>query len=222
MHYHGHRERLRERLTDAPEKLHDYEILELLLGCVIKRRDTKPMAKELLARFGSLRGVVQARQEEYADIPGVGPGTAAFLILLKEFLCRYAESPVRRREVLCGPEEVAAMAKERLGGYGHEEVWIAYVDSRNRLIHWGKCSQGGLSAAHVNSRDIVEKGLALKAAGFILVHNHPGGDPRPSLLDRDLTSQLNQAARTVFLRFIDHVIVSDSAVYSIMTDGMLP
>ena len=221
MHYHGHRERVRERLLDAPDKAPDYEILELLLGYVIKRRDTKPLAKELLARFGSLRGVVHARPEEYADIPGLGPATASFLALLKEFLCRYAESPVRRREVLCDPESVAAMARERLGGACHEEVWIAYVDTRNRLISWSKCSQGGLSSAHVNSRDLIEKGLALKAAGFILVHNHPGGDPRPSQLDRELTAQIGQAARTVFLRFIDHVIVCESGVYSIMTDGFL-
>ena len=221
MYYHGHRERLRERLMDAPEKLPDYEILELLLGYVIKRRDTKPMAKELLGRFGSLRGVVQARPEEYADIPGLGQATAVFIALLREFVCRHAESPARRREVLCEPAQVAAMARERLGGNAHEEVWIAYVDNRNRLIHWGKCAHGSLSAAHVNSRDIVEKGLALKAAGFILVHNHPGGDPRPSQFDLDLTAQINQAARTVFLRFIDHVIVCENAVYSIMEDGLL-
>lgn len=221
MHYHGHRERLRERLADAPEKPPEYEILELLLGYVIKRRDTKPMAKELLARFGSLRGVVHARPEEYADVPGLGRSAAAFITLLKEFLCRYAESPVRRRETLCDPAHVAAMARERLGGNAHEEVWVAYVDSSNRLVHWGKCAHGGISAAHVNSRDIVEKGLALKAYGFILVHNHPGGDPRPSQFDRELTAQLAMAARTVFLRFIDHVIVCEDAAYSIMTDAFL-
>lgn len=221
MHHHGHRERVRERLLDAPEKLPEYEVLELLLGYVIKRRDTKPLAKELLARFGSLRGVVQAEPKEYVDIAGLGPGTASFIALLREFICRYAESPLRRREALCDPEHVAAMARERLGSSRHEEVWIAYVDNHNRLINWSKCSQGGLSAAHVNSRDLIEKGLALKAAGFILVHNHPGGDPRPSQLDRDLTAQISQAARTVFLRFIDHVIVCETGVYSIMTDGFL-
>lgn len=221
MHYHGHRQRLRERLMDTPEKLADYEILELLLGYVIKRRDTKPVAKELLVRFGSLRGVVVARTEEYADIPGLGKTTAAFITLLKEFIARYAESPIRSREVLCDPGHVAAMAKERLGGNAHEEVWVAYVDSRNRLLQWNKCSQGGLGSAHVNSRDIIEKALSLKAYGFILVHNHPGGDPRPSHFDKDLTAQINQAARTVFLHLIDHVIVCETGVYSIMADGFI-
>ena len=82
LHYQGHRKRLRARLADAPEKLTDYEILELLLGYAILRRDTKPVAKELLARFGSLRGVIEAQPERYLDIPGIGEGVAGFMALL--------------------------------------------------------------------------------------------------------------------------------------------
>lgn len=221
MHYHGHRERLRGRLMDAPEKLHDYEILELLLGYVIKRRDTKPMAKELLSRFGTLRGVVQARPQEYADIPGLGTGAAAFFTLLQEFLARYAESPIRSRERLCDMQSVAAMARERLGGLAHEEVWVAYVNNRNFLIRWEKCFHGGLSAVGVDCRALVERALALKATGLILVHNHPGGLPNPSAQDRDITEQLERTARAVQIRFLDHLIVSAESCYSLKSDGLL-
>ena len=221
MHYHGHRKRLRARLTDASEKLADYEILELLLGYVLVRRDTKPIAKEMLARFGSIRGVVEARPEQYLDIEGIGQGVVDFMRLLSEFLPRYAESKVRTREILCDPESVAAMARERLRGLSHEEIWIAYVDNRNRLIVWEKVSRGTVDAAVINTREIVERGLLLKAKGFILVHNHPGGDPHPSGLDVEFTRRLDSAASMVYLRFVDHVVVTDDKCYSIKRDGLL-
>lgn len=221
MHYHGHRERLRARLTDAPEKLADYEILELLLGHVLLRRDTKPMAKELLHRFGSLRGMLEARAEEYADIPGLGKSTILFFSLLREFLARYAESPSRTREVLCSPESVAAMARERLGKLAHEEVWLAYVDNRNRLLAWEKAAKGTVDTSSIFPRDIIERALAVKATGFIIVHNHPSGDPKPSGADVEFTRHLRQAAQPLRIRFVDHVVVTESKCYSMVTDGFL-
>jgi DNA repair protein radc len=220
MHYHGHRERLRERLMDSPQKLKEYEILELLLGYVIKRSDTKPMAKALLDRFGTLRGVVQARPKEYMDIPGLGKGAAAFFTLLQEFLARYAESPVRSRELLCDIQSVAAMARERLGGLAHEEMWVAFVNNSNYLVSWEKCSHGGIDFVAIDNRALMERGLELKATGFILVHNHPGGSPAPSRNDRDLTEQLERLSKGFFLRFIDHVIVSSDSCFSLKSNEL--
>ena len=220
-HYLGHRKRLRERLESMPEALQDYEILELLLGYVILRRDTKAAAKELLARFGSLRGVLEARPEAYRDIPGLGDGVIGFLRLLREFVPRFVESRVLRREALCSPEAVAAMARERLGSLAHEEIWAAYVDNGQRLIAWERAAQGSYGMSPLNPRDIVERGLLLKATGFILVHNHPGGKAKPSGADLELTRQLDLAAKTLFIRFVDHVIVTDGECYSIMRDGLL-
>ena len=170
IHYLGHRKRLRARLADAPEKLQDYEILELLLGYVILRRDTKPIAKELLARFGSLRGVIEAQPERYMEIPGVGEGVAGLMALLREFTPRYLESRVRKREELCTPEAVAAMARERLGPLAHEEIWAAYVDNSQRLVAWERAVRGTYGTAPVNVRDIIERALLLKATGIILEH----------------------------------------------------
>ena len=220
-HHLGHRQRLRSRLTDAPEKLQDYEILELLLGYVILRRDTKPIAKELLVRFGSLRGVMDARPEQYLDIPGLGDGVAGLIALLREFTSRYLESPVRKRETLCTPETVGAMARERLGRLAHEEIWVAYVDNGQRLITWERAVRGTYGTAPLNARDIVERGLLLKATGFILVHNHPGGNAQPSGADSNLTTQLQLSARIMGLRFHDHVIVTDAACYSMMSEGLI-
>lgn len=221
MHHLGHRQRLRSRLEEAPETLRDYEVLELLLGYAILRKDTKPIAKELLSRFGSLRGVVEARPEQCLDIPGIGNGVVGFMAVLREFIPRYVESRVKKREVLCGPEAVAAMARERLGALAHEEVWVAYVDNGQRLIAWERSAHGSYGISPINPRDIVERGLLLKATGFIVVHNHPGGNTRPSGADLEFTRRLETAAKAVFIRFVDHVIVTDDACYSIMNDGLL-
>ncbi len=221
MHYHGHRERLRTRLADAPEKLADYEVLELLLGYVLVRRDTKPIAKGLLERFGSLRGIVEARPEECLGIPGVGQSTVAFFTLMREFLSRYAESPTRTRTMLCSPENVAAMARERLGTLFHEEIWLAYVDNRNRLISWERAIKGSADGASVFPRDIMERALAVKATGFIIVQNHPNGDPNPTGADIELTRHLRHATLPLRIRFVDHVVVTESRCYSLLNDGFL-
>ena len=221
MHYHGHRQRLKSRLKDAPEKLGDYEVLELLLGYAILRRDTKPIAKELLKRHGTLRGVLDANPLTHLEVPGIGQGVCDFFHTLQEFAARYAESRILNREELCSPEVVAAMARQRLGRLAHEEVWVAFVDNRNRLISWEKVASGSINSSAIHPRDILEKALAHKASGFIVVHNHPGGDASPSGQDLDFTQQVEKAARTLFLRFLDHVIVYDSGAYSIMSSSHL-
>ncbi len=220
-HYHGHRGRLRARLLDAPEKLADYEVLEILLGYVLIRRDTKPIAKEMLARFASLQGLLAARPHELLEIPGVGESVVSFIALLREFLARHAESPLRHRELLCSPETVAAMARQRLGKYTHEEMWAAFVDNKNRLISWERAAKGTVDCTVIYPRDIMERALTLKATGFFLVHNHPGGDPTPSGADVELTNRIQRASQTLLLRFIDHVIVTEKSCFSMMSDGLL-
>jgi DNA repair protein RadC len=218
MHYHGHRDRLRSRLKDAPESLEEYEVLELLLGYPIIRRDTKPIAKELLARFGSLKGMLDAPAEEYMDIPGIGKGVVDFFHVLRELQSRYAETELRSRETLCSPESVAVMARQRLGRLRHEELWLAFVDNRNRLISWEKGAKGSLDRVAIHPRDIMEKALMRKASGFVVVHNHPGGNADPSAQDRAFTAQLERAAQALFIRFLDHLVISDTEAYSILTN----
>ena len=197
----GHRARLRERLAREAQAVADYEVLELLLGYALTRRDTKPLAKELLRRFGSIRGAVDARPDELAQVPGFGPGLTAFWQVL--------------REVLATPEAVAHMARERLVASPHEESWVALVDAQNRLIAWERLSRGGVSAVPLQPRDVLEAALGRKASGIILVHNHPGGDAHPSQPDLALTQGLQHLAPQLGLRFLDHVIVTDGDCYSI-------
>ena len=196
-HAHGHRERLRERLKAASHALADYEVLELLLGHVLLRRDTKPLAKELLARFGSLRGVLDARMQELTAVPGFGPALEAYWVLLREVMARYVESPARRRTELCSPQAVAGMARMRLAASAHEEFWVAFLDTRNHLIAWEMASKGSVHTVPLYPRDVMARALALKASSLILVHNHPGGSPKPSGADLDLTQKVRSAGESL-------------------------
>ncbi|EPR44767.1 DNA repair protein RadC [Desulfovibrio sp. X2] len=220
-HYHGHRQRLRERLAREPRQLADYEILELLLGLVIRRGDTKPLAKELLARHKTLRGVFLADPAELRDLDGFGDATADFWLLWRETWARLHEAPVADRVVIQGPENVAELAKARLGPYRREEFWVALVDNKNRLLAWERASQGTVDQTIVYPREVFSRALELKASGMVLVHNHPGGDPRPSAQDVELTRRMVRAATDLGMRVLDHIIVTDHAFYSFQQEGML-
>lgn len=211
----GHRARLRERLEREPLAVADYEVLELLLGYGLTRKDTKPLAKEMLRRFGSIRGALDARPDELLQVPGFGPGLMALWRVLREVLARHATSAVRKREILATPDAVARMAQSRLAGCPHEECWLALVDAQNGLIAWERLRRGGINSVPVQPRDVLETALTHKASGIILAHNHPGGSPSPSKPDLMLTEELQRLAPRMGLRFLDHVIVTEGICYSI-------
>jgi len=220
-HAHGHRKRLRERLTAASHSLADYEVLELLLGHVLTRQDTKPLAKELLSRFGSMRGVLDARTQELTAVPGFGPALEAYWLLLRETMARYVESPARWRTELCSPQAVAHMARMRLAARSHEEFWAAYLDTQNRLISWEMAAKGSVHTVPLYPRDVMARALALKASSLILVHNHPGGSPKPSGADTELTKKIQAAGEALGIRLTDHVIVTDDTCYSLVEDCVI-
>lgn len=220
-HAHGHRKRLRERLLKAGHSLAEYEVLELLLGHVVTRRDTKPLAKELVKRFGSIRGALDARPEELTSVPGFGPALAAYWRLLREMMARYAEAPARKRITLCTPEAVAAFARVRLAGLSHEEFWTAFLDTQNNLIEWEMGARGTVHAVAVFAREIIERALALRASSLILVHNHPGGNASPSGPDIAITNQVREAGKSMSIRVTDHVVVTDGDCYSLAEDRII-
>ena len=219
-HYHGHRERLREKLEKNPVDMPDYEILELLLAKVITRKDTKPLAKELLRRFQSVKGALDAKPAELLTVEGFGPKLLEYWTLLRELLARYAEAPLRRREKLGTPSEVAAMARARLAGIPHEEIWLAFVDAQLNLLAWERFCRGTIDASTVYPREVLERALLLKAHGFIMVHNHPAGNVAPSKPDLQLTRAMQEMAAKIGVRMLDHIVVTDDACFSILNDGL--
>lgn len=211
----GHRKRLRARLECEPQAVADYEVMELVLGLAISRRDTRGLAIDLLERFGNIRGVLDARTDELEQIDGFGPGLMALWRLLREVMARYALAPLLAKEVLASPEAVAQVARQRLGNLSHEESWLALVDAQNRLISWQRLRRGGISSIALQPRDVLEPAILRKASGIVLVHNHPGGNPSPSQADLDLTREIENLAPRLGLRLLDHVIVTSDECYSI-------
>jgi DNA repair protein RadC len=220
-HYLGHRQRLRERLLAEPKALADYELLELLLGQVLPRRDTKPLAKALVERFGTLRGVLTARPESLMEVDGFGASLAGHWALISELHARLAESSVRERQVFSGPEVVAEAARARIGHLRVEEFWVALVDNKNRLMSWERVGQGTVDETAVYPREVLALALRHQASGLILAHNHPGGDPTPSVSDRDLTRRMVQAAQNLGLRVLDHLVVTESRHFSFQEAGLI-
>jgi DNA repair protein radc len=220
-HYLGHRQRLREKLTAEPKSLADYELLELLLGQVLPRRDTKPLAKELVARFGTLRGVLTARPEALLQVEGFGESLAGHWALLAELFARLGEAPVREKQVFTGPEVVAEAARARIGHLAVEEFWVALVDNKNRLMAWERVGKGTVDETPVYPREVLALALKHQASGVILAHNHPGGDPQPSIQDRDLTRRIAASARELGLRVLDHLIVAEKGHFSFQDAGLL-
>jgi DNA repair protein RadC len=220
-HYLGHRKRLKERLSMNAQSLADYEILELLLGYALPRRDTKQLAKALLNRFGTLRGVFFARNEELHELPGLGPSVIILLNIWREFWGRVQEGAVQQRHVFSHPQTVADFAIARLGHERTEQFWVALVDNKNRLVSWQRISQGTVDQTPVYPREILRLVLQHQASGLILVHNHPGGDPKPSVQDQELTRKTQRAAREMDVRVLDHIVVTDRDFFSFQAHGLL-
>lgn len=220
-HYLGHRQRLRDRLVNNSRGLADYELLELLLAQVFTRKDTKPLAKAILARFGSLKAAIMARPEQLVEIDGIGPGVSAQWTLIQELFARLGETVTRSKEALSDPAEVAKAAMSRIGSKGTEEFWAAFLDSKNRVISWEQISKGTVNATPVFPREIMATALRLEAVSIILAHNHPGGDPTPSREDVMLTDRINESASGLDIRILDHLVVTDSEYYSFNEHGYL-
>lgn len=222
-HYLGHRERLRQRFQRAgAEALHDYELLELLLSYALPRKDVKPLAKGLIARFGSLSGVLDASQKEIEDISGLGPVSATLIRLVRELCAEYMAERMKQGDVLSSPRAVIDFARAKLSGLSHEAFMIIYVNVKNEVIDHEIVHEGTVDHAVVYPRRIIEAALAHHAAGLILVHNHPSGHPEPSEDDRRLTRTLVEVARPMDIRVLDHIIVGRDRHFSFVEHHLLP
>jgi DNA repair protein RadC len=207
-HYVGHRQRLRRRLRDAgPDALADYELLELILFRSIARADTKPIAKALLARFGSFGEVIAAPEALLTEVEGVGPSVAFELKLFAAAARRMAAAEIRGREVLSSWQQVIDYCRMTMAYEPREQFRILFLDKKNALIADEVQQTGTVDHTPVYPREIVRRALELSATAVILVHNHPSGDPTPSRADVEMTRTIVAAARPLGIEVHDHLIV---------------
>ncbi len=221
-HYLGHRARLTERFrAGGGETLPDYELLELILFQALPRRDTKPLAKELLKRFGSFSAVLAAPEERLREVEGVGDKVALHLKLIQAAAARYARDAVRDRPLLSSWQAVIDYCRAAMAYAEREQFRILFLDKKNGLIADEVQQTGTVDHTPVYPREVVKRALELSATALILVHNHPSGDPQPSRADIDMTARIVDIAKPLGIVIHDHIIVGSGGHASFKALGLI-
>ncbi|WP_313618465.1 RadC family protein [Agrobacterium sp.] len=221
-HYHGHRDRLRARYRDNGETaLADYEVLELLLFRLIPRKDTKPIAKALLARFGTLSGVFGAPLHLLQEVNGIGETVALDIKLISTVAQRVLKSEIRDKQVLSSWSAVIQYCHAAMAHETREQFRILFLDKRNVLIADEVQGLGTVDHTPVYTREVIKRALELSATALVLVHNHPSGDPAPSRADIDMTKVIIEAARPLGILIHDHIIIGRDGHASLKGLGLI-
>ena len=221
-HYVGHRERLRERFfTAGAEALPDYELLELTLFAAVPRRDVKPLAKALIARFGSFAEVIAAPRERLLEEDGITAAAATQLKIVEAAARRLAKTRILGRPALASWSALIDYCAAAMARSPKEEFRILFLDRKNVLIADEVQSTGTVDHTPVYPREIVKRALEHAASALIPVHNHPSGDPTPSKADITMTRDVADAAKALGIVVHDHVIVGRSGHVSFKALGLL-
>jgi DNA repair protein RadC len=207
-HYHGHRERLRERFYAAgPDALSDYELLEMALFAALPRRDTKPLAKQLLKKFGSFAEVIHAPEARLREVDGVKDASVNQLKLIAAAAQRIAKGEIKRSIALSSWNDVIGYCRSSMAFADKEQFRLLFLDKRNQLISDEVQQTGTVDHTPVYPREVIKRALELSATALILVHNHPSGDPTPSQADIQMTKAIIDIAAPLGISVHDHIIV---------------
>ena len=218
----GHRARMRARLLSAgPDALADHEMLEMILFLALPRRDTKPIARALMTRFGSFAAAIAAPLQDLRATEGLGEAGVAALKAVQAAALRLVRAEVMNRPVLDNWDRLmeylnAMLARERV-----EQFRVLFLDNRNRLVADEAQARGTVNHTPVYPREVVKRALELQATALILVHNHPSGDPTPSSADLKMTQEVRRAAEALSLVLHDHVVIGNGRWLSFRDAGLL-
>jgi DNA repair protein RadC len=207
-HYHGHRERLRARFREAgADAVSDYELLELVLFRAIPQRDVKPLAKELIAKFGSFAETIAAPPARLREVKGVGETVVTELKIVQAAAVRLTRGAAKKRPVLSSWSSVLDYCRTAMAFSDKEQFRLLFLDKRNQLIADELQQTGTVDHTPVYPREVVKRALELSATALILVHNHPSGDPTPSQADIQMTRAIVDVAKPLGIAVHDHIIV---------------
>ena len=222
----GHRERLRRRfLCSGMECFAEHEIVELLLTFCIPRKDVKPVAKTLIRKFKSVRGIFDADIAELSSVPGMGTVAPTGILFIKHLMQRYFQEAVTDApEMLTNYEQLGRFWGLRLSGLTNEVFEVAFLDTHLRLLPDGvqRISEGIVDRTQISVRKIMEHALNKRAHAIIIAHNHPSGSPLPSDADAIVTQNIKKMAELLDIRFVDHIIVGQSEIYSFRRSALMP
>lgn len=218
----GHRGRLRKRLLEqSNEALLDHEIVEYLLALAIPRRDTKPLAKQLITHFGGFSALLTADAQNIARQPGMGETTTAAIKIVQTAALRMLSEPVRELPVLSSSQALLDYLRADMAHLTIERVRTLYLNSKNMLIRDEVTSEGSIDQSAVYVREVVRRAMDLGAAAIILVHNHPSGDSTPSRQDIVLTREIADAAKKFDIAVHDHIIIGKDGFSSLRSAGLI-
>jgi DNA repair protein RadC len=218
----GHRARLRARLIESGgDALLDHELIEYLLAPAIPRRDTKPLAKRLLAEFGGIGGLLTANPEALRRVDGMGDTTIAALKIAHASALRLLRAEVADKPVLANWQALLDYLHAEMAHHPIERVRVLHLNTRNMLIRDEKISEGSIDEAAVHVREVIRRAIDLGSAALILVHNHPSGNPEPSRADIQITARIAEAGRLLGITVHDHVIVGREGHVSLKAKGLI-
>lgn len=218
----GHRARLRQRLIEqGGEALLDHELVEYLLALAIPRRDTKPLAKALLAEFGGVGGLFSADAEALMRVSGMGETAAAAIKIAQAAALRLLRAEVSARPLLASWQALLDYLNADMAHRGTERVRVLHLNSRNMLIRDEVMSDGSVDEAALYVREVIRRAIDLGSAAIILVHNHPSGDPAPSRADIDITRKVAEAGKRLGITLHDHIIIAAGGHSSLRAMGLL-
>ena len=220
----GHRQRIREKfLNNGGSALADYELLEAYLTIAIPRRDVKPLAKQLIAKFGSFAEVINAKNEDLLSVSGVGENTLFALKIVSEAARRMSWEMLKDKDapVIADMDALVDYCRMAMAYQDVEEFRLIYLNGKNRVIAEVTQQKGTINHVAIHPMEVVKSALDNHASAVIMVHNHPTGDTTPSRADIDMTKKVNEALSAVNIHLLDHVIVSKYGCYSFRSAGLI-
>ena len=218
----GHRKRLRERLRRGGyTALHDYELLELILFRALPRRDVKPLARDLLDRFGDLSGVLSATDARLLEVTGIGQEVITEFRLIEAVALNFGQSRIMHKPALANWNQMISYCRTKIAEKNKEEFHVLFLDKKNHIIADEMMGSGTVDHAPLYPREVIKRALELSASALILVHNHPSGDPTPSKADIDMTNKLYALASQFNIVVHDHLIIGRVDEVSFKNLGLL-
>ncbi|MBN2106495.1 MAG: DNA repair protein RadC [Deltaproteobacteria bacterium] len=221
-HYKEHRKRIKERFSsEGLVPFRDYEVIELMLTYAIAQKDLKPLAKELIARFGSFQAVLEASVEDLQQVKGIGEHAALLIKLFRDAIQYYLRRTIKNLDIISSPADLVKYCTSAMAHLPDEQFRVVYLNAKNQVLADEVVQTGTVDQTAVYPRKIIERALSENAVALVLVHNHPSGSPEPSVHDRSLTASIVSAAATLDIRVHDHIVIGRNGYRSFREEGLL-
>lgn len=220
-HHIGHRQRLKQRIINSAEHLADYELLELVLFFAIPRKDVKPLAKELMKKFGDFSSLLNSNKDQLLSVKGTNENLYINFIILRELINRTLKQKIINQNIISSWTLLIDYLKTAMGGLQLEQFRVLFLNKKNILLADEVLSQGTIDQATIYPREIVKRALFNEASAIILVHNHPSGVSKPSNTDIDLTNRIVATCASMNIVVHDHVIIAGNEYFSFKSNMLL-